>query len=114
MFVPGALDSLRLPVQGSDCASSVAGSLGYRDPRGYPVWQRSRVRHFDAVTHVGSFTRVTVTIRTIYAGGRTPSTEDDVIYLERSGSRWLLAKPSVTLYRAIGVPNAPPSVLAPP
>ena len=30
------------------------------------------------------------------------SVEDDVIYLQRVGGRWLLAKPSATLYRAVG------------
>ena len=40
--------------------------------------------------------------------------EDDIVYLARVGERWLVAKPSATLYRAVGVADVPPSVLAPP
>ena len=51
---------------------------------------------------------------TRFADNREPSVEDDVVYLRRQGGRWLIAKPSATLYRAIGVGNIPPQVLAPP
>ena len=62
----------------------------------------------------GSAARVTATIVTRFAEGREPSIEDDLIYLEKRGGRWLIVKPSATLYRAIGVGNIPPQVLAPP
>ena len=42
------------------------------------------------------------------------SVEDDVVYLSRTGDRWLIAKPSSTLYRAVGIADVPPSVLSPP
>ena len=43
------------------------------------------------------------------------SVEDDVVYLVREdGAGWLIAKPSSTLYRAVGIADVPPSVLAPP
>ena len=42
------------------------------------------------------------------------SVEDDVIYLQRVGGRWLLAKPSATLYRAVGYPEPPLDALTPP
>jgi len=37
-----------------------------------------------------------------------------VIYLRRAGDRWLIAAPSAILYRAVGAPDVPPQVLAPP
>jgi hypothetical protein len=114
LFVSGALDDLDLPVRRDGCSASVAASLGYRDPRGFPVWTGSAIGGFHTIAIQGDQARATVTILTRYAGNREPSIEDDVIYLRRSGGHWLLVKPSVTLYRAIGVPNAPPQVLAPP
>ena len=36
------------------------------------------------------------------------------MYLTRSGEAWLVAKPSSTLYRSVGIADVPPSVLAPP
>ena len=62
----------------------------------------------------GTDARVVATIVTDFAGNREPSIEDDVIYLRQRGGRWLIAKPSAALYRAIGVGDIPPTVLAPP
>ena len=42
------------------------------------------------------------TIFTRFADRDEPSVEDDPIYLRRAGGGWLLAKPSLTFYRAIG------------
>jgi hypothetical protein len=44
---------------------------------------------------------------------RQPSIEEDVIYLERRGTRWLLAKPSATFYRAVGYADPPLRALTP-
>jgi hypothetical protein len=114
LFVPGALSTVHFPVDRGGCASSLSASIGYRDPRGFPVYDSSRVARVPGVTIDGSDARVTATIVTRFAGNREPSVEDDVIYLRRVGSRWLIAKPSATLYRAIGVGNIPPQVIAPP
>jgi hypothetical protein len=62
----------------------------------------------------GSTAKLVVTVVTRFADRDELSIEDDVVYLERSGRRWLIAKPSSTLYRAVGVADVPPSVLAPP
>ena len=51
---------------------------------------------------------------THFAGNREPSVEDDLVYLRNEDGRWLIVKPSATLYRAIGVGDIPPQVLAPP
>ena len=42
------------------------------------------------------------------------SVEEDVIYLDGVGERWLLAKPSGTFYRAVGYPEPPLRALTPP
>jgi hypothetical protein len=114
LFVPGALASVDFPRDRGDCARSLSASVGYRDPRGFPVYDRSRVARIPRVAITGSDARVTATIVTRFAEGREPSIEDDLVYLTKRGGRWLIVKPSATLYRAIGVGNIPPQVLAPP
>jgi hypothetical protein len=114
LFVPGALSDLDFPRDRGSCAGSLSASIGYRDPRGFPVYESSRVARIPAVAIEGSTARVTATTVTRFAGNREPSVEDDLIYLDQQGGGWLIAKPSATLYRAIGVGNVPPQVLAPP
>jgi hypothetical protein len=114
LFVPGALAGFDFPRSRGDCASSLSASVGYRDPRGMPVYRRSRVARIPSVSIDGAQARVTATVVTRFADNREPSVEDDVIYLSRTDGRWLIAKPSITLYRAIGVGDIPPQALAPP
>ena len=114
LFVPGGLASVRFPRDRGSCAASLSASVGYRDPRGFPVYVRSRVARVPDVAISGASARVTATVVTHFAEGREPSIEDDVIYLTNRGGRWLIVKPSATLYRAIGVGNIPPQVLSPP
>ena len=42
------------------------------------------------------------------------SVEDDVIYLQKTGAGWKLAKPSATFYRAIGYDSPPLAAFTPP
>jgi hypothetical protein len=114
LFVPGALSGLDFPRDRGSCAGSISTSIGYRDPRGFPVYERSRVARVPAVAISGSTARVTATTVTRFADNREPSVEDDLIYLNRQGGPWRIAKPSATLYRAIGIGDIPPQVLAPP
>jgi hypothetical protein len=114
LFVTGSLSELDLPRDHGTCGRSLSASIGYRDPRGFPVYRHSRVARIPAVVIDGSSARVTATTVTRFADNREPSVEDDVIYLRRIAGAWLIAKPSATLYRAIGVGNIPPQVLAPP
>jgi hypothetical protein len=114
LFVPGALDAVDFPRDRGGCAPSLSASVGYRDPRGFPVYARSRIARIPKVAIQGSAARVTATIVTRFAEGREPSIEDDLVYLAKRGGRWLIVKPSATLYRAIGVGDIPPQVLAPP
>jgi hypothetical protein len=105
---------VRFPRRRSSCAASVSDSIGYRDPRGFPVFESGRIARVRSVTISGAGARVVATTVTRFAGHREPSVEDDLIYLERRQGRWLIAKPSVGLYRAIGAGEIPPRVLAPP
>jgi hypothetical protein len=114
LFVPGGLGQVDFPRRRGSCARSVEASIGYRDPRGFPVYESSRLARIPGVSINGPKARVTATTVTRFADNREPSVEDDVIYLQSRSGRWLIAKPSATLYRAIGVGNIPPQVLAPP
>jgi hypothetical protein len=108
------IDELDLPVRRSSCAESVSGSIGYRDPRGYPVFESAVVSGAPEVELDGDSARATVTVVSEFADRDEPSVEDDVVYFVRRGREWVVAKPSSTLYRAIGTPDVPPDVLEPP
>lgn len=114
VFEPGALDGFDFPRERGSCAASVAASLGYRDPRGLPVWERSEVTDAIAVEISGTEARVVATVFTLYADVREPSIEDDIVYMREADGAWLIVKPSATLYRAVGIADVPPSVIAPP
>jgi hypothetical protein len=114
LLVPGAIDEVKLPEERGDCAPSLEASIGYRDPRGLPVWKSARVVALPSLEVDGDQAKVVATTVTQFADRDEPSIEDDVVYLERSGEEWLIAKASSTLYRAVGVAEVPPSVLAPP
>lgn len=108
------VSELELPVGKGGCAASLTASIGYRDPRGVPVFERAALAGDPDVELSGGEARATATVVTEFADRQEPSVEDDVIYLERSGAGWAIAKPSSTLYRAIGAPDVSPGVLAPP
>jgi hypothetical protein len=114
LLVPGAINTVEFPTDRGDCAASLEASIGYRDPRGLPVWETARVAALPSVKLSGDAAQVVVTTVTRFADREEPSIEDDVVYLTRSGDDWLIAKPSSTLYRAVGIAEVPPSVLAPP
>ncbi len=109
-----ALAKLAVPKRRGSCAASIAASIGYRDPRGYPVWRRTDLERFRSIALGEGTARATVRVKTIFADGREPSIEDDVVYLTQRDDRWLIAKPSATLYRAIGASTPPLSALRAP
>lgn len=113
-FSAGALDEVPFPRKRGGCAESVGASLGYRDPRGLPVWEGSRLLGVVAIEIEGETARVVATVLSDFADREEPSIEDDVVYLVRDSGRWLIAKPSAVFYRAIGIADVPPTVLAPP
>jgi len=114
LLAPGAIESVELPLPRRGCAASIEASIGYRDPRGLPVWKSAEVLEVRSVKIDGSDATVVATVLTRFADRAEPSIEDDIVHLTRAGGRWLLAKPSATLYRAVGVADVPPVVLAPP
>jgi hypothetical protein len=113
-LVPGVAEELELPVRGPSCEASVKASIGYRDPRGFPVWESSEVQRVRSIVVDGSSARVSATVITHFADRGQPSIEHDTIYLENRRHRWRLAKPSATIYRAVGYPDVPPEVLQAP
>ncbi|HEX2128874.1 MAG TPA: hypothetical protein VHF58_06620 [Solirubrobacterales bacterium] len=107
-----ALENLRLPVRRGGCGTALSASIGYRDPRGLPVFDGVRLREL-AVRVRGRSARGIATVSVTFADRGAPSVEDDVIYLERRAGNWIVAKPSATLYRAIGA-ELPASAISPP
>ena len=75
---------------------------------------KARLDSIGEVTVGAGEARVTATVVTEFADRDQPSIEDDVIYLVELGGEWLIAKPSSTLYRAVGKPEVPPEAIAPP
>jgi hypothetical protein len=114
LLVPGSIEAIELPRDRGGCAPSLEASFGYRDPRGFPVWQSSSLEAIDSVDTSDGEATVIATVFTRFADRPEPSVEDDPIYAMRAGGRWLVAKPSLTLYRAVGIAEPPPSALTPP
>jgi hypothetical protein len=114
LLAPGALRLSELPVRRGACASSLAASIGHRRPGGTPAWRRTTIAEIRAVSVEGVGARVTATVVHRFADRKYTSVEDDVIYLRPAGERWLLAKPSGTLYRAVGYPEPPLRAFTPP
>ena len=94
--------------------SYIAASLGYSRPGGTPVWKQTTIKELKEVSVGPDRARVTASVVHQFADRQYPSVEDDVIYLDRFGDAWLLAKPSGTLYRAVGYPEPPLRALTPP
>ena len=115
LLAPGALDAVKMPIDRGSCAASLDASIGYRDPRGLPVWDRTKILKLRKVEVDGQNAKVIASIVSDFTDpGRDPSYEDDVIYLTRSNGSWVLTKASSTLYRAIGAADVPLAVLSPP
>jgi hypothetical protein len=114
LLAPDALQRIELPERRRECAASLAASIGYRDARGLPVWGGAEVSQVRSVEIDGATAKVVATVVTRFADRDEVSIEDDVVYLQRSGDGWVVAQPSSTLYRAVGIADIPPSVLSPP
>lgn len=114
LLEPGALDLAELPKRRGGCRGSLAASIGTRPRSGGPAWRRTALFELKAEDLGDHRARVTATVTHHFSDRKYVSVEDDVIYLERAGGRWLLAKPSGTLYRAVGYPEPPLRALSPP
>jgi hypothetical protein len=113
-LAPGAIDGFKLPREGDGCAASLSRSIGYRDPRGYPVFGGARIESIGNVAIAADEARVTATVVTEFADRDQPSIEDDLVYLARVDGEWRVDRPSAVLYRAVGRPAVPLEAVAPP
>jgi len=114
LLAPGSLPPRQLPRQASGCRDSLRASIGVRPRNGGPAWRRSSLVEV-RVERIGrDRARVSATVTHHFSDRKYVSVEDDVIYLERRGGRWLLAQPSGTLYRAVGYPQPPLRAFEPP
>jgi len=114
LLVPGSLDLADLPKAHGGCRTSLRASIGTRPRSGGPAWRHSSLVAAKAEDLGDGRARVSATVTHRFSDRKYVSVEDDVIYLEKIGGRWLLAKPSGTLYRAVGYAEPPLRALAPP
>jgi hypothetical protein len=114
LLVPGALDLSRLPSRQGGCLASLRASIGTRPRGGAPAWRKTTLVAVKPEDLGDGRARVSATVTHHFSDRKYVSVEDDVIYLQRAGGRWLLAKPSGTLYRAVGYPEPPLDAFTPP
>jgi hypothetical protein len=114
LIEPGGVPLSDLPVRRTGCTASVRASIGSRPRGGGPAWRRTEIFETKPEALGDDLARVTTTVTHHFSDRKYVSVEDDVIYLERLGGRWLLAKPSATFYRAVGYAQPPLRAFAPP
>jgi hypothetical protein len=114
LLVGGSLDLGLLPARRGGCVPSVRASIGARPRGGAPAWRKTSLVEVKPEDLGAGRARVSATVTHHFADRKYVSVEDDVIYLERVGERWLVAKPSGTFYRAVGYPEPPLSAFEPP
>jgi hypothetical protein len=88
--------------------------IGARPSDGGPAWRRTQIAEMKPEALSDGRGRITTTVTHHFADRKYVSVEDDVIYVERVGGRWLIAKPSATFYRAVGYAQPPLRAFAPP
>jgi hypothetical protein len=114
LLEPDALDPGMLPDPRGGCRHSLRDSIGARPRGGGPAWRRTTVVEVKPERLADDRARVTATVTHHFSDRKYVSVEDDVIYLELTGDRWLLAQPSATLYRAVGYSQPPLRAFSPP
>jgi hypothetical protein len=114
LLAPGTLDLSGLPNRRGGCRSSLRASIGTRPRGGAPAWRKTTLVEVKPEDLGDGRARVSATVTHHFSDRKYVSVEDDVIYLQRIGPRWLLAKPSGTLYRAVGYPEPPLDAFTPP
>jgi hypothetical protein len=114
LIAPGGLPLGDLPKPRGACRPSLRASIGTRPADGGPAWRSTEIVELKPEALGGDRARVTATVTHHFSDRKYVSVEDDVIYLERAGARWLLAKPSATLYRAVGYAQPPLRAFSPP
>jgi hypothetical protein len=113
LLEPGALT--RAGLAGSrNCTRWLAASIGRAPRGGGPAWRRTALVETNVERLSDERARVSATVTHRFSDRKYVSVEDDVVYLQRVGGRWLLAKPSATLYRAVGYESPPLAAFRPP
>jgi hypothetical protein len=97
-------------IEQGGCPASIAS----RPAGGGPAWRRTEIVEMKPESLGNDRARVTTTVTHHFSDRKYVSVEDDVIYLERVGGRWIIAKPSATFYRAVGYAQPPLRAFAPP
>ena len=112
---PSFMDELELPVTRGACAERLTGSIGFADPRGTPVWKRTILSGVEsALLRKGARVQLSVAIVTEFEDRDQDSVESDIAYLEPVRGGYVLAKAPGSLWRAVGKPDVPPTVITPP
>ena len=112
---PSFMDELELPVTRGSCAERLTGSIGFADPRGTPVWKRTILSGVEsALLRKGARVQLSVAIVTEFEDRDQDSVESDIAYLEPVRGGYVLAKAPGSLWRAVGKPDVPPTVITPP
>jgi hypothetical protein len=114
LLAPGSLPLAQMPRPGRGCRETLRASIGVRPRDRGPAWRKTNLVAVKTERLGPDRARVSATVTHSFADRRYVSVEDDVIYLERRGGRWLLAQPSGTLYRAVGYSQPPLRAFAPP
>jgi hypothetical protein len=114
LLMPGALNLGQLPKRRGGCRPSLAASIGTRPRGGGPAWRKTTLVAVKPENLGDDRARISATVTHHFSDRKYVSVEDDVIYLQRRGGRWLLAKPSATLYRAVGYESPPLGAFTPP
>jgi hypothetical protein len=114
LLVPGALDLGQLPKRRGGCRASLSASIGTRPSGGAPAWRKTTLVEVKTEDLGEGRSRLSATVTHHFSDRKYVSVEDDVIYLQRVAGRWLLAKPSGTLYRAVGYAEPPLGAFTPP
>lgn len=113
-FEPGALPLTDLSKRRGGCRPSLRASIGTGPADGGPAWRRTKIVEVKPEALGDDRARVTTTVTHHFSDRKYVSVEDDVIYVERVGGSWLLAKPSATFYRAVGYAQPPLRAFTPP
>jgi hypothetical protein len=114
LLAPGTLQQVRLPKRRGGCVSSLRASIGTPPRGGGPAWRKTTLVETKTEDIGDGRARISATVTHHFSDRKYVSVEDDVVYLQRSGDRWLLAKPSATLYRAVGYAEPPLGAFTPP
>jgi hypothetical protein len=108
------VDLGELPRRRGGCRGSLRASIGTRPSDGGPAWRRTQLVEVKPEALGDDRARITATVTHRFSDRKYVSVEDDVIYLEKTGGSWLVAKPSATFYRAVGYAQPPLRAFAPP